>query len=251
MRHTAVIVIFLSLLAVSCAGDKSVRPALLSPEEAFDKGNQKLEAKLYDEARQLFDEVKRRDVRNTYAPLAQLRIADSYVMDDQPALAVEQYRKFLDDYPTHKYASYSLYSIGVVYYNLIKGPDRGYGAAVKALDAFQELEAAHPRNPYRSQVREKMEHARKTIADHEYEVGDFYYRGGSCEGAVIRLEGMLRDFPDYGRAADALYRIALCQKALGHEDEARSALLRLEERYPESELAAKAREALGAKGKTP
>jgi outer membrane protein assembly factor BamD len=240
MRKIALI-IFAGLIALSCS-KKVPLPVPFVAENVFAEANEKLKKKDYEEARKLFEDIKLKDTGNAYAPLAQLRIADSYVQEEEPEVAVDEFREFVRDYPMHRYASYAQYQIGLVYYNMIKGPDRGYGAAVRALDEFEALERLYPRHPYKETVKYKMDRARDVIADHEFLVGDFYFKKGAYRGAVDRLGGLLRDFPDYGRRAEALYRLAVSHWALGERGKAEHHLNALSVEHAGDELIQRARE---------
>jgi outer membrane protein assembly factor BamD len=234
------LLVLMALFAAACSKDIPP-PAPFVAEQAFEEGNQLLEDKKYEDARSKFEEIKRKDTKNMYAPLAQLRIADSYIREDHPELAVDEYRRFIDSYPRHKYASYAQYQIGMVYFNMIDGPSRGWGAAVRAMEEFETLLRRYPRNPYKDDVTFKIREARRTIADHEFQVGDFYFKKNAYEGAIGRLTGLLRDFPEYWGEDETLYRLAVSHKGLGEDAEADRYLQRLAGRYPESELIEKAR----------
>lgn len=240
MRKIALIILA-GLIALSCS-KKVPPPVPFVAENVFAEANEKLKKKDYEEARKLFEEIKLKDTENAFAPLAQLRIADSYVQEEEPEIAVDEFREFVRDYPLHRYASYAQYQIGQIYYNMIKGPDRGYGAAVRALEEFQALNRLYPRHPYKETVKYKIDRARDVIAEHEFLVGDFYFKKGAYRGAVDRLDGMLRDFPDYGRRAEALYRLAVSRWALGERDMAEQHLNALIGEHSGVELVEKARE---------
>jgi outer membrane protein assembly factor BamD len=231
--------VLLVLFAAACSKEIPP-PAPFVAEQAFEEGNQFLEDKKYEEARSKFEEVRRKDTKNLYAPLAQLRIADSYIREDEPEIAADEYRRFIESYPRHKYSSYAQYQIGMVYFNMISGPARGWGAAVRAVDEFETLQRRYPRNPYKDDVILKIRTARQVIADHEFQVGDFYFRKKAYQGAIARLTGLLRDFPEYGAEDEALYRLAVSHKGAGEDAEADRYLQRLASRYPESELIEKA-----------
>ena len=68
-----------------------------------------------------------------------MKIADSYVKEDEPELAIAEYQKFLDAYPDNQFASYAQYQIAMAYFNQIEGPERGYSGAAKALEEFEKL----------------------------------------------------------------------------------------------------------------
>jgi outer membrane protein assembly factor BamD len=238
MRKLALLALVL-LICVSCV--KKVPPAQpFDAEKSFAKANEKIEKKQYDEARKLLQGVRRKDTSMEYAPLAQLRLADTHVSEEEPELAIDEYRRFLQDYPRHKYASYAQYQIAIIYYNLIVGPDRGFGAALRALEEFEKLMYVYPRNPYRDTVLVKMQRCRDVIADHEYMVGTFYFDKKAYNGALGRLKGLLEDFPDYEMGDMVLFQLAVSYKGIGEDGKADEHLDRLRQRYPGSMLIEKA-----------
>lgn len=221
----------------ACSKKPAVQPAQkFDPEISFATANDLLEKKEYEKARALFLEVKNRDQTRTFAPLAQLKIADSYVKEEEPELAVAEYRKFLDAYPDHQYASYAQYQIAMVYFDQIESPERGYGGAAKALEEFEKLKKMFPRNPYREAVDLKIEKCRNTIAEYEYLVGKFYYKKGSYQAALGRFEGLQKKYPGYQGASDVLFYMGMSYKNLGDADRASEHLSLFIEKYPTHKL---------------
>ena len=229
------LLITMLLILASCSKDKVLKPdAAFDAEKTFEKANAYLEKKDYEQARDLFLEVKSRDRTGKYAPLAQLRYADSYFNDGDIEPAVEQYKKFLDSNPDHKYAPYAQYQIAMAYFNQVAGVERGSGAAKKALKEFEELKRLYPRNPYKSTVEIKVAKCKDVIAGYEFIVGEFYFKKKAYEGAIGRLEGILREFPDYRKEPQVLYMAAVSYNGLNNKEEARRCLGLLSSKYPES-----------------
>jgi outer membrane protein assembly factor BamD len=237
------VIFLLALLLALAACGKPTEPPF-DPEAYFKDANEKLDDKLYEEGRQKLEKIIRMDTEYVYAPLAQLRLADSYVMDDEPDLAVEEYRRFLDTYPRHKYSSYAQYRIGGVFFDLIKGPERGYGPALNAMDAFLDLNERYPRNPYRREAGEKIQECRRIIAEHEMMVGEFYLKRRAYHGAMDRLEGLVRDFQEFEDNPRVLWLMTLGYKGLGKDELSAGSLARLEELFPKSKYLKKARKGL-------
>ncbi|MFC1769590.1 outer membrane protein assembly factor BamD [Nitrospirota bacterium] len=227
------------LLVASCAKKQNVET--LPIEEEFARANRNIEKKLYDDARKSFEMIIRRDTEYVYAPLALLRLADSYALDDEPRIAIEKYEEFLYTYPRHKYASYAQYQIGLVYFNLIKNPDRGYGEALDSRKVFLTLNEQYPRNPYRQDVILKLEQLKDILAKHELIIGTFYFRNKAYASAIKRLEDMRRDFPTYGNNPDALYALALSHSNLGQKESSAQYVSLLETHYPDSSQLRKAK----------
>jgi len=231
----------------ACAGKSSVKQAVpddFNAEQSFEKANKLIESKNYDEARALLLEIKNRDLTKKYAPLAQLRIADAYVKEEEPELAVAEYRKFLEIYPDHQHASYAQYQIAMVYFNQIESPERGYGGAAKAIAEFEKLKKDYPRNPYKELVDIRIEKCRNVIADYEYLVGEFYLKKGAYAATIERLEGLLKQFPDYKKEDRVLLSLGIAYKKSGQREKAEMNLNLLLEKYPNSTLTKEANKEL-------
>ncbi len=235
----AFLIVLLLFFSVSCFGKSALKqPETFDPEKAFTKANEQLDGKDYEAARAAFLEVKNRDFSRKFAPLAQLKIADSYMKEDEPELAIGEYQKFLDAYPDNQFASYAQYQIAMVYFNQIEGPERGYSGAAKALEEFEKLKKRYPRNPYKEEIELKIQKSRNIIAEYEYLVGEFYYKKGSYNAALGRFEELLKKYPDYKGEASVLFLTGMSCGNLKQKDKALEYLTRLIEKYP-NDLSAK------------
>jgi outer membrane protein assembly factor BamD len=246
-RKYSLFIIILCLFVLACGGKPAVKPAeKFDPEKSFVKANEQLEKKNYEEARAAFLEVKNRDLTRSFAPLAQLKIADSYVQEEDTERAVAEYGKFLETYPDHQYASYAQYQIAMVYFNQIESPERGYSGAAKALEEFEKLKQMFPRNPYKEVVDLKIEKCRNTMAEYEFLVGKFYYHKGSYNAAVGRFEGLLLKYPDFKGEAEVLFLTGMSFRKLAQKDKASEYLTRFIQKYPNNKLAKDAKKALSS-----
>ncbi|MGB9716271.1 MAG: outer membrane protein assembly factor BamD [Thermodesulfovibrionales bacterium] len=243
MRIINIIIAFILLVGLSsCSGKPAVkREESFDPEKAFEKANKEMEKRYYEEARAAFQEIKSRDTSRKYAPLAQLKIADSYVQEGEPELAIGEYRKFLEEYPEHKYAVYAQYQIASIYFDQIEGPERGYSGAAKALEEFEKFKKMFPRNPYKDVVELKIEKCKNIIADYNFLVGEYYYKKGSFNASINRFEELLKTYPEYKREAEVLYYLGMAYKNLGQKDKALEYLNRLKEKYPNNKLTSDAK----------
>jgi outer membrane protein assembly factor BamD len=240
-----VLSVLLLFLSVSCAGKSAVKPPeRFDSEKTFIQANDLLEKKSYEEARALFLEVKNRDLTKKFAPLAQLKIADSYVKGEESELAIPEYQKFLDSYPENQYASYAQYQIAMVYFDQIEGPERGYSGAAKALEEFEKLKRLYPRNPYKEDIELKIQKCKNIIAEYEFLVGDFYYKKGSYAAAVGRFEIVLKKYPGYKGEAMVLFLTGKAYEKLKQNDKASEYFSRLVEKYPNDKLVKDAKQEL-------
>ena len=234
--RTILIIMLMSMFLVSCTSTpKQTGP--FDAAETMKKANAKLEDKFEEEARRLFEQVMRMDVSGEYVPLAQLRIADSYVVEDLTDLAIAEYEDFLRTYARHKYASYARYQIGLVQFGLIKDSSRGYGFALEALDSLIALNVDFPRNPYRQDASLKIDQCRALLAEYEFNVGVFYYDKQACEGAVARFEAARNRFDEFVSMPELLHHLALCHDRLGNVELSGESVNELKSRFPLSSFA--------------
>lgn len=241
--------LFVVLLSAvpSCSGKKEVRPeGEFNAEKSLVFANKLIEEKEYEDARKLLLEVKNRDLTKKYAPLAQLKIADAYTKEEEPELAVAEYRRFLENYPDHPNAPYAQYNIGMTYFSQIESPERGYGAAAKALQEFEKLKRMFPRNPYKDIVEMRIDKCRNTIADYEFIVGEGYFKKGAHEAAIGRFQNLLLKFPEYKKEPLVLYRLALSYERTGNRDKALEYLNALIGKFPNDSLVKEAKEELAS-----
>lgn len=241
VRNFIYFIVIFSLLLTAC-GKKAVKT-----EEVFDaekflaRADNLISNKEYEEARKVLIEVKNRDTSKKYAPLAHLKIADSYIKEEDIYHGIEEYRKFIELYPDNRFASYAQYQIAMAYFNQIESPDRGSGAAQKALKEFLLLKERYPRNPFKEAVELRIEKCKNMIADGEFLVGDFYYNKGSFNSAITRLKGLIEKYPEYKKNDEVLLLIGKSYQGLKMKDKAAEFFKMLLERYPSSRFASEAK----------
>ncbi|MCX7792960.1 MAG: outer membrane protein assembly factor BamD [Thermodesulfovibrionales bacterium] len=230
----------ITLLPFACASvQKKEEP--FEPEKWIERAEKHIERGEFQEARNLLLEVKNRDRTMNYAPKAQLKMAESYIKEEEIELAIEEYRKFLREFPEHPHAPYAQYQIASLYFQDVKGPERGAGAAKKALEEFERLKILYPRNPYRDIVDIRIEKCREVIAAYELMVGKFYFKKDSFRAARGRLEGLIRNYPDFRDMPEVLYLLWKTYRALEEKDKAESTYHYLLQKYPDSKEAIKAK----------
>ncbi len=246
VQNRPIIVVFLIIvfmLLFACSS-KEHRREVFNPEKNLKEAQELIDNYEFDRARRLLIEVKNRDTTGQYAPLAQLKIAESYIEEEDIDRAVEAYREFLKLYPDHPQAPYAQYQIGMLYFKQIKDPERGSGIAKKAMEEFEKLLRDFPRNPYRTEAELRIKQCRYYLSEYEFIVGRFYYKKGSCRAAIGRFEGLIKNFPDSKRVPEAMLLTAECYKKEGKPRKARHYLQRLLSLYPRSPFADDAKEAL-------
>ncbi len=232
------------LLAPACSSKKQVRPSHFDAKEYLKRANKLIEDEEFDEARKLLLEVKNRDLTHEYAPIAQLKIAETYEKDEDYDTAISEYKRFLRLYPEHTEAPYAQYQIAMIYFKQIEGPDKGAGGARKAMEEFQKLLRLYPRNPYREAAELRIKKCKSLIAEYEFLVGNFYYKKDSYRAALGRFEELIKNFPEYKHMDQVLYLTASSYYEMGKKQEAKKYAQQLLKQYPNTEWAVRAKELL-------
>jgi len=231
---------FYGIVAVKLWRQRTCKKEEFNPVTYLQKADELINKKEYEEARKLLLEIKNRESAKEYAPLAQLKIADSYLKENEPQLAIVEYRKFIEIYPESTYAPYAQYSIAMAYFRQIDGAERGAGTAQKALEEFLKLEKMYPRHPYKEILPLRIQKCRNIIAEGELIIGKFYYKKGSYKAAVDRFEGIVKNYPDFKDLDETLYLLADSYKNLNMIDMTKQYVNLLKQKFPDSQFTKKA-----------
>lgn len=207
MIRILIIITALCSITISCA-KKAAKPSYNS-EVYYKEALALIKKSDYKEAREYLTEIKNRDTTKEFAPLAQIKIAETYSLDDEPEMAIEEYREFIRLFPSHKYAVYSQFQIASTYYDEIEGVDRESSAAGMAITEFNKLEQMFPRNPYSDIIKIRITQCKDMLAGHEEYVGMFYYKKGSYDSTIDRFKYIIKNYPDYSYLQRIYYYLGL------------------------------------------
>jgi outer membrane protein assembly factor BamD len=200
----------------------------------------------YQIAIEIFDDVKNYYPESVHASRAEIRTADShfFLMEYEEAIVIyEEFRKL---HPYHQDIPYILFQIGQAYFKQVKSSDRDQSPARKALSNFQYLVENYPPSIFTKAAREKIQICRRSLAEHEFLVGSFYYKKGNYRGAAARFEVIVDKYSDTGLAPQALFHLGKAFMNLSLMDKAKAAFLQITHQYPNTEFSSKARAILKA-----
>lgn len=195
----------------------------------------------YEKARKAFQEILYDHPTSEYAPLAELKIADTYYEEgnyDTAATAYDAWRKYHIGRPEIPYVTYRL---GMCYYHQVRSIDRDQTNTRLALLEFQTLITTYPNSEYAAAVGDKTEILRTKLAEHEFYVGKFYYRHRDYWSAVDRFKGILQNYPKRGLDEKSLFWLWRSYVQLGRFDRADPVYNELLQRFPEGRYARQAR----------
>ncbi len=208
----------ISLLVVSGCAWFETKEEKTAQELASDGMDQFNRGK-YKKAIESFEKLKDWYPFSKFVILAELKIADAYYNIKEYEEAVAAYEEFENLHPRNEAVPYTIYQIGLCYFEQIDTVDRDQTSAKKALDTFNRLKKQFPVDSYTIKAQEHIKKCLKSLAGHEFYVGIFYLKSKHYKAALNRFKSVLSNYPDVGVHQTALQYIALCEALLKEQQE--------------------------------
>ncbi|WP_019000918.1 outer membrane protein assembly factor BamD [Succinimonas amylolytica] len=184
------------------------------PEELYMKAYESLAEENYGKAKEYLEAIDSRYPFGPYAHQVQMDLIYTYYKDREDDLAIAEIDKFLRLNPQDSNIDYVLYMRGLT--NMQKATnrmlnllfidtyDRDVSNLEQAFSDFRLLIAKYPKSMYAADSYARMVYIRNTLARHEYDVADFYYRKGAYLSSARRCQNILKSFRDTDTLEDAL-----------------------------------------------
>ncbi len=173
----------------------------------FQRGTEALKDRKWITSREYFREIVDNYPQSPYRADAKLGLGDSYLGEgtsESNVLAINEFREFLNFYPTNPRADYAQYKLGLAHFNEMRGPQRDQTETKAAMTEFETFLARYPKSDLAGDVRTKLREAKDRLDDSDYQVGLFYYRAKWYPGAIDRFKAVLTRDPEY-TSRDAVY----------------------------------------------
>lgn len=231
-----ILAILLLTLITGCAAKEGPFDAAAKFAEA-EKYMQKED---FERARKAYQEIQEKAPDKSYDADIMLRIADTYFGEERYDEALVEYQAFLNYHPVHRNAAYAQFQIAMCSFKQMPTIDRDPEIVRTALREFEKLIQKYPDSLYTDQARRNAAACREHLSQYELYVARFYYKKGSYQAALGRLENMLKDYPDSLAEKEALYYAALAYRETGNRSRALAALDRLAKKYPSMQQKAEA-----------
>lgn len=232
---TLVLILF-SLLLNGCAGKgKDVKTIKGDPEILYRQGLERFNKRDYSQALEIFGQIKSSFPDSPpYTQWAEIKVGDCHFFKKDYPEAIAAYEEFKKTRPTHEEIPYVQYQIAMAYFNQMRTHDRDQTSTKKALSNFEYLVANTPPSIFTEKALEKMEVCKKRLADHEFYIGNYYYKKGKYEAAVSRFEGLTEKFPKRAEEDKTLYLLGKSYLELDQWEKARNAFSKIVNEYPKS-----------------
>ena len=184
------------------------------------------------------------DLGDYHDPLVLINRADTLFDKRNYAEAAMTYERFLELHGVHRQTDYVQFRLGLSYLEQYRSVDRDSGPTTRAFKTFQRFLQRYPESLYVDEAQRHLVTSRRYLAEHELNVGRFYYRKKAYPAAIKRLEGVIEQYGDLVVAEQALYLLGRAYESTGKVDDAREILEKLLQSYPDSAFSERAKSRL-------
>jgi outer membrane protein assembly factor BamD len=234
----------LMALLFGCGG-KGVKPAEGDPGTLYREGLVRFNKRDYPEALKRFQELKSNFPDSPpYTLWAELKVGDCHFFSKEYVEAVAAYEEFKKIHPTHEEVPYVQFQIGMSYFKQMLSLDRDPASTKKALSAFEYLIANFPPSLFTEKAKEKVDACKKRLFEHEFYVGNYYYRHKNYFAASLRFQELLMNFPKMPKEDETLFLLGKSYLERDQDEKAREVLSRILNEYPQSSRSREARRLL-------
>ena len=208
-----IIGVFFLFFLQSCGDEaKKIRvPAVELYHEAFVA----YEDEYYQEAEKKFQVLVEEHPNTQLATLAYLKMGDLNFKRSKWEDAEVNYRMFLTLNPQSHLTPYVLNRlIGLNFeknYYGIFFPSRNFDRNMEPnriiLKEYRRFYLLYPKSPYLEEIQEYQHKARAELAEHEFLVGNFYFRGKLFTSAAERYLYLLQHYPEFPRTEEVTRKL--------------------------------------------
>lgn len=217
-----------------------------STQQIFAEGKKSLVGNNYSDAIKHFEAL---DVQYPYGKeteRAQLYLIYAYYMKEDYALSVAASDRFIRLHPTNPNVDYAYYMRGIANYKQSIGilerifsvdlATRDLQLIKKSYASFNELLIHFPRSVYAAATQQYLVYLRNIIADHELQVGQYYYDRQAYTAAANRASNVVAHYQGSPAVVNALALMAKSYHQLGLTKLEQDALLVLKYNYPDAKV---------------
>jgi outer membrane protein assembly factor BamD len=244
MRHARFAVLLLAL-CTACSWLNWNRRPVVPSDKLWTDADRAMQDEAYEVAIQNYKKLLEQYPFDPNAEEAELKIAEAYFNSGRYPEAIAAFGDFERMHPTSDNLAQIEYRRGMAYLAQHRSSDRDQQAIKNALDSFKNVVDRYPDTPWASRAALRVRECREELASHDAGIARFYLQRGSLRSAESRLRGLLVDYPETTATAEALDRFAKLYAKREEPEEANLALATLARYHPDSALGREARQQLG------
>lgn len=244
VNQIAVLLLFVLLGACSTATDPSESYKNETAQEIFKRGEDALRDRSYQEAIKRFEALEVQYPFGHDTEIAQLHLIYAYYMNSDYALAEAAADRFIHAYPKSPHVDYAYFMRGLSNYfqNLgvferiftVDLATRDLVQIKKSYEDFSQVVTLNPNGRYAPAAYQYMIYLRNTIANHELEVAQYYFKFKAYVAAANRANLVVRHYQGAPAVPAALVIMVKSYRALHLSQNEADAMAVLRYNYPNS-----------------
>ncbi|MBV9404529.1 MAG: outer membrane protein assembly factor BamD [Acidobacteriaceae bacterium] len=211
-RRAALLAAVSVTLLSSCFHKKYETPITKNTQQPdkvlFDQAVKDIEHGHYEVARLSLQTLMNTYESSEYLAKAKLAIADSWYREggsNGMAQAEAEYKDFELFYPNMEESAEAQNRVCQIHYKQMEKSDRDWSQTLRAEDECRQLLVQYPNSKFAPQTAQLLRNIQESLAEHEFVVGNFYWKRDMNPAAANRLNALVDQYPLYSRAGEALY----------------------------------------------
>jgi outer membrane protein assembly factor BamD len=213
-------------------------------EALFDEGMRYFKDKRYARAIDNFAKIKS---DYPFSPLlikTELQMADAYYLNQQYPEAINAFKEFESMHPTNENMPFVIYRLGQSYFDQFTSTDRDQKNTEIAKAYFEAVLAKYPKSEFAADAREKLAKCNGYLAEHNFNIAQFYFQQEKYPAARDRFEEIVRRYRGTPAAAKSLFFLGESYRKERNNVKAALAYEALIQHYPDNTFAAQAKSQL-------
>ncbi|HLH02308.1 MAG TPA: outer membrane protein assembly factor BamD [Bryobacteraceae bacterium] len=218
----ALLALTAACLATSCFHKKYETPITKNTQQPdkvlFDQAIKDIEKGRYETARISLQTMMSTYESSEYMAKAKLAVADSWYREGGAnglAQAEAEYKDFILFYPNMEEAAEAQNRVCDIHYKQMDKSDRDWTQTLRAEEECRQVLVQFPNSKFAPQAAQKLREIQESLAEHEFVVGNFYWRRDMNPAAANRLNAVVDQYPLYSKAGEALYEAGDAYSKMG------------------------------------
>ncbi|MDQ2843598.1 MAG: outer membrane protein assembly factor BamD [Acidobacteriota bacterium] len=211
-----------SATAACCFHKKYETPITKKTEQPdkvlFDQAIKDVEHGRYETARISLQTMMNTYESSEFMAKAKLAVADSWYREggaNGMAQAEAEYKDFILFYPNMEESAEAQNRVCDIHYKQMDKSDRDWTQSLRAEEECRQVLVQFPNSKFAPQAAQRLREIQESLAEHEFVVGNFYWKRDMNPAASNRLNAMVDQYPLYSKAGEALYEAGDAYSKMG------------------------------------
>jgi outer membrane protein assembly factor BamD len=203
-RGGPLLVIVMSFILASCAGNDEQRNEVQNISDAYAKAQEAIAQGNFTRGIQIFEAIQARFPFSELSRRIQLELMHAYYKSRRREQAIDAADTFMRENPTHPRVDYALYIKGLAYFEAGPGLLERWFRKDTTRRPPKDLEQSYsnlrrlverfPASEYAPDAEQRMVYIKNRLAQYENHVADYYYRRGAYVAALRRAKSALEQY---------------------------------------------------------